>query len=206
MPSFSNASYFCPMENEDLKSRICSLDDEALLELLQLRRSYREDAVAIALQEAKERGLISSEKDLEKPGVIPAKIHKKSLFPILDTENQFRKTVNSMARILYLFTVVPLGFGVLKLAENQMGPGILLLAGGIFWVISVIRLQKQKDPRMPIVLIFLFFAGVAFLLTGQPQRWSFQSKDLFVYGLLFFGLLYLLLYLRILLLRNKRQQ
>jgi hypothetical protein len=194
------------MENEEFKKRIGALSDEELIGLLRIRESYQEEAVAIALQEAITRGLVSSEKELEKPEFNAVKTYPKSIFPKLDTDAQFQKTFASLVRILYLIALVPLVFGVLGFVEGKMAQGIFLSLSGVLWILSAIQLQKQKDRRMPIVLMFIFLATIAFISIRQPEVFSFQLKDLFVYGLLFFGILYILVYLRILLSGRKRTE
>jgi hypothetical protein len=194
------------MENEELKKKICGLSDDDLIGLLKIRESYRKEAVAIAVQEAIARGLVSSEKELEKPEFNAVKTYSKSIFPELDTDAQFQKTFASLVRILYLIALGPLVFGVLGFVEGKMADGIFLSSAGVLWILSAIQLQKQKDQRMPIVLIFIFLATIAFIFIRQPEVFSLQLKDLFVYGLIFFGVLYILVYLRILLSAKKRTE
>jgi len=97
-------------------------------------------------------------------------------------------------------------FGVLDFVEGKMADGIFLSSAGVLWILSAIQLQKQKDQRIPVVLIFIFLATIAFIFIRQPEVFSLQLKDLFVYGLIFFGVLYILVYLRILLSAKKRTE
>ena len=94
------------MENENLEKRIRSLDDHGLIEVLKLRDSYQPEAVEFAIREAMDRGIITSGEDLELPRFRPD-AYKKSLFPYLNEEKQFRRVFHSLVRLLYMVSVLP---------------------------------------------------------------------------------------------------
>jgi len=194
--------YFCFMENEELKTRIGSLGDTELIELLKLRDSYQPEAVDFAIQEALRRQIIQSEADLQSAGFQPEHRYQKSIFPHLNPDNQFQKVFNSFMRILYLTAVAPLVFGVLNLLDGDHRGALLLLGLGLLWVGLSVRLQKQKNPQIPVVLLVLFLLGLTRVFFTQINFAALQIMDFVVFGIAFLLFIYVLVYLRVLLMRR----
>jgi hypothetical protein len=63
MPEKTNAG----TQNNDFEQSMSALSDDQLKEVLKKRSLYQEEAVKIAIQEAKKRGIIRSEEELPAP-------------------------------------------------------------------------------------------------------------------------------------------
>lgn len=187
------------MENENLESRICSLNDIDLRKLLSLKDLYQNEAVKIAIQEAIKRGIIVSEDDLNLPEFNSAKKTIKSIFPKLNNELQLKKVFSSIVRILLIISIFPILLGSLKLVEHQTQYGFGLLMFGVAWLSLNLYLQKSRNHQVPIGLIVIFLLGISFVFFNQVRFYSFQIIDLVIWGLCIFVILYLLVYLKVLL-------
>jgi hypothetical protein len=192
------------MENEELKNRITSLSDDKLIELLKLRDSYQTEAVRIAVREAMSRQLIQSEDDLQSAKFQPDNGSSKTIFPYLNNETHFQKVFNSLIRILYLVAIIPVVFGALNLFEPDVRGGLVLLGLGLLWVGLSVRLHKQQHAQTPLVLMVLLLFGLvrAFFSLNDPS--ALQLTDLIVYGIAILLVTYVLVYLRVLLVRKKK--
>ena len=196
-------SYFCCMENVNLDERIRSLSDDDLVELLKMRDHYQSEAVAIAIEDALNRGIIFSEQDLEMPKFQPDQSHSRSLFPHLNKEHQFQKVFTSLIRVLYLIAILPMLFGVLKLVEYELPFGISLLVLGLAWVFLCIWLQKNKNSQIPWMLAGIFSIGVGVVFYNQTIVSTLNLTDHFVIGLAVILVFYILTYLQVLTNRRK---
>ncbi len=194
------------MENEELKNRITSLSDDQLIQLLKLRDSYQPEAVGFALQEAMSRQIIRSENDLQSAKFQSDSSRSKTIFPYLNDETQFQKVFSSLIRILYLVAVIPIVFGALNLLEGDVRGGLVLLGLGLLWGGLSVRLQKQQHAQTPLVLMVLLLFGLirAFFSLNDPSL--LQVTDLVVYGIAVLLLTYVLVYLRVLLVRKKNNE
>jgi hypothetical protein len=191
------------MENEELKKRISSLSDAELIQLLKLRDSYQPEAVEFAVHEALKRQIIQSEGDLQSTIFQPEYRHGKTIFPHLSSQNQFQRVFSSLVRILYMAAILPLVFGALNLLDGDHRGALLLLGVGLLWVGLSIRLQKQLNPQIPVILLALFLLGLIRVFLTQISYEALQISDLIVFGIAFLLLVYVLVYLRVLLLRKK---
>ena len=105
-------------------------------------------------------------------------------------------------RILYLTAVAPLVFGVLNLLDGDHRGALLLLGLGLLWVGLSVRLQKQKNPQIPVVLLVLFLLGLTRVFFTQINFAALQIMDFVVFGIAFLLFIYVLVYLRVLLMRR----
>lgn len=193
------------MENENLEKRIRSLNDADLLQVLKLRDSYTPEAATIAIEEALSRGLIGSEEDLEQAQFQPDATHRKSIFPYLNEKKQFQRVFSSLIRLLYLVAVLPLLFGVLMLTDHQFVNAVSFLVVGGAWLTFSVLANKYKDSRFPLVLILVLLSGIALTLSDNYLLTRLHLTDFVVIGLAIAIMIYILLYLRVLLVRRKRQ-
>ncbi len=193
------------MEKDELRNRICSLDDNALEELLSQRDAYEPEAVDIAVQEAIDRQLIQSKDEL-RGARFTEKRHPKSLFPYLHREKQFQKVFGSLVRSLYLVALIPLIFGALKMVEMQQQQGLGMLGLGLLWIGLSIRMQKRKDARIPLLLMVIFVTGLMQFLLSRPEHLNWQLTDFLVLGIAALLVIYGLVYLRVLLARRQGKQ
>lgn len=193
------------MDKKVLEERIYSLSDDDLVELLQLRELYQEEAVRIAIQEALKKGIISTEEELDLPKFSASQKPSKSFFPRLEKEIHFQKVFNSLIRVLYLISVIPITLGLLQLVDHQTLIGFLLLSGGLSWVFLSRAVQKHKNDQLPLILLILFFTGLTFVVFKEPITKNFSSTDYIISGIMTGLILYILIYLRILLTRKKNK-
>lgn len=193
------------MENENLEKRIRSLNDADLLQVLKLRDSYTPEAATIAIEEALSRGLIGSEEDLEQAQFQPDATPGKSIFPYLNEKKQFQRVFSSLIRLLYLVAVLPLLFGVLMLTDHQFVNAVSFLVVGGAWLTFSVLANKYKDSRFPLVLILVLLSGIALTLSDNYLLTRLHLTDFVVIGLAIAIMIYILLYLRVLLVRRKRQ-
>ncbi|MGQ7870392.1 hypothetical protein [Sunxiuqinia sp. sy24] len=193
------------MENEELKKRICSLDDAGLKRLLSLRDSYQPEAVEIAICEAIDRQLIESEEELQSKR-FQEESHPKTLFPYLHHEKQFQKVFGSLIRTLYLVAVIPLIYGALKVVEAQQRDGLVMLGLGLLWIGLSIRMQKRQQAQIPFVLMGVFLVGLIHVFISRPSHLTWQVSDFVVLGIAVLLVFYLLSYLRVLLTRKQHKE
>ncbi len=194
------------MENEELKKRISSLGDAKLIELLKLRDSYQSEAVEFAVQEALKRQIIESEADLQSTRFQPEHRDTKTIFPHLNNEKQFQKVFNSLIRVLYLVAIIPLVFGALKLIEADVRDGLVLLGLGLLWVGLSVRLQKRQHAHTPLALMVLLLFGLTRVFFSLKDPSALQVTDLIVFGIATLLLIYVLIYIRVLLVRKKNNE
>ena len=194
------------MENQELEKRIRSRNDAELIEVLKLRDSYTPEAVEFAIDEALVRGLIASTEDLKLPRFQTDESSRKSLFPYLHEEKQFVRVFSSLTRLLYLIAVLPLIVGVLKLTDLHVVNAVSFLIIGGTWLLLSILTAKKKDPRLPLLLILVFFAGLALTLSDTYLLARLKLDDFVVIGIAVVVVLYVLLYLKLLLARRKRKE
>lgn len=201
--TYDELSYFCHMSYDELNERISSLSNDELLKLLKRRTQYESEAVDIAVREAKKRELIQSDDDLNTPDFQLEQTGVRSIFPYMENNQQFRKIFSSLIRLLYLFAILPLLFGVLKLIESQLVFGSMLIISGLLWLGLSVLLQKQKRSQIPLFLIVLFIVMLGGLLYFKLSLKSIGLPDLLILAVGVLVVLYVLTYLRVLLVRRE---
>lgn len=194
------------MENEELKNRITSLSDAELIELLKLRDSYQPEAVEFAVQEALRRQVIQSEVDLQSTRFQSKHRHAKTIFPHLNNEKQFQKVFSSLIRVLYLVAIIPFVFGVLNLIEPKVRDGLVLLGLGLLWAGLSVRLQMRQRAQTPLVLMVLLLFGLIRGFFSLKDLSGLQLTDLIVFGVAILLLTYVLVYIRVLLVRRQNNE
>ena len=178
-------------DKDTLKEKYESYSDEQLMEILQNRNEYQEQAIEVAVDIALKRNLIASRQDL-KSGKFESKKDGWSLFPRLRSAQQVQKTSKSIIRILYLLTLFPVIAAILNHASGKMVHvavycGIALIWGLLTWFVA----HKQNHW-----LLYFHFALIILFLAFSVSSFTTQAKlHLFIYALFFFLITYLLMYL-----------
>ena len=201
--TYDELSYFCRMSYDELNERISSLANDELVKLLKSKAQYEPEAVEIAVREAKKRELIQSDDDLNTPAFQLEQTGVRSIFPHMENNQQFRKIFSSLIRLLYLFAILPLLFGVLKLIESQLVFGSLLMVSGLLWLGLSVLLQKQKRSQIPLFLMVLFIVMLGGLLYFKLSLKFIRLPDLLILTVGALIVLYVLTYLRVLLVRRE---
>ncbi len=191
-------------DKESLKERFTQYPDSQLLEILNNHKNYQGLAVQVAKEIAKERGLIHSDQDLLTPGFNQDHYYSRSLFPLLKSKEQADRVLQSLLRVLYLATIVPMVLAVFDYANHKFSEMSVWSCLMIFWGLAVFSLDKKKKTGLVYILYVLFIVfQVLFLASFGPS--SIPSViDVFIYLIAVFLVLYILTYAFIILKRKTK--
>lgn len=179
----------------DFKNDIPEYSDEEILEILKKQKYYQSEAVEVASEEAVKRELINSEQDIFHEDFRTESLQF-GLFPNIEDEKNKNRIRKSIARGILISGVLPTVFGFLKLNDGNNLEGILLLAGGILWILFAAKLIQRLTFRMInglVVLSVLSFIYIGRLFILQK---SIVFMDAFIVGILYSLLFYGLFFLR----------
>ena len=190
-------------DKESLKSRYEEYSDDQLLEVLRNRNNYQGDAVGIAMEIAINRKLIHSEQDLLSLEFNAKKSHPFQLFPQLSSEVQTQKVLKSLFRILYLITLFPLIFGVLKYSEGRVIDAIVYGVIGVLWAVLAIGLEQKQNNTRSSILLILFISTIFYAAWSEVQISKFVRIDWVISVVSISLIMYSLLYIHILICRRK---
>lgn len=176
--------------------RFSALADERIWEILQNQKDYQEAARIAATQIAIERGLIHSVDDLMAPEFQNFGNPKHTFFPTISNEYHRNRLAGSLYRFLFVFSLLPLIYGVLQYAKGDFTFAFLGVGAAAVWFFLVLLLKRtQKSllvyPLLLLVLLVGIFFGVK-IAGANP----FRFMDIFILavGVLLPG--YFLLYIR----------
>jgi len=176
--------------------RYAGFSDQQIKDVLKNHKNYQEKAVNAAIKIAIERELIHSEQDLLAPEYqSPASVGL-SIFPEITNVYQYKKIVASIFRILFFASLIPISFGVIKYADDQLNMTFLGVGIGLIWLILTFTLFKTRKLIilfLQVLFLMLLFLGLGYRLFHQE---TYRVTDIAV---LFIGtilLLYMLLYLK----------
>ena len=180
----------------DFYERYISLTDNELLDVLKRRNDYQDLAVEAAVKIAIERKLIFSEQDLLLPEFESLKSDVSKLFPTVSNKYHRQRLIGSIFRVLYIISLLPLVFGLMKYAEGQTLFSFIGLGLGLVWFTLSFFLSKSHRKLILIPLFVLLFSTSIYICLQILNKPTFHYFDLFV---LFVGTVipfYLLLFLR----------
>jgi len=184
------------MENLDFYERYIELKDNEIIDILRRRKDYQENAINAAIKIAIERQLIQNENDLFGPEFQYPGKNPSLLFPLATKEYQRDKIIGSIFRFLYLLSLLPIIFGIMKFVEGEFSFGFIGTLVGIIWFIFSFILSKKRDK------LFLYFLLITFFLVSCSVGWNILSQsrviivDIFVYLLGVLLTFYMLLFLK----------
>ena len=176
--------------------RYTDFSDQQIKEVLKNHKNYQELAVSAAVKIAIERELIHSEQDLMAPEYQSKTSEGLTLFPEIHIYHPYKKLVASIFRILFLSSLIPIIFGVLKYAEGQLNMTFLGVGLGLTWLILTFILFKTHKLIVlfiQIILLILVSSALGYRLFSQQ---IFQVTDMVVLLIGTMLLLYFLLYLK----------
>ena len=192
------------MNNSDQKSnspisfyeRYAGFSDHQIKEVLKNHKNYQEKAVDAAIKIAIERELIHSEQDLLAPEYQSQKTIGLSVFPEITIVYQYKKVVASIFRIVFLASLVPIIFGILKYPEGQLNMAFMGVGLGLIWLTFTFILFKTRKLiflYIQILMLMLVFMGLGNRLFHQE---ILRVTDIVIMVIGIMMLLYLLLYLK----------
>lgn len=176
--------------------------DAQILEILRTHKDFQDQAVTAAVKIAIERQLIHSEQDLMSPEFQYTKIDGFTIFPVITNVYHLDRLIASIFRFLYILSLVPFIYGILKYAEGNLNQTILGTTAGIAWFSLSLLLNKTRKLIFNALLIFLlvivtFFTGMRVFAIDSHR---FMDLVMLLIGFLLSA--YFLLYLRKLLSQN----
>jgi hypothetical protein len=151
-------------ENTDVAAHFEMLfseySDNEILEVLRKHKDFQDRAVTVAVKIAIDRKLIHSEQDLMSPEFQYSKLEKFTIFPEITNVYHQERLISSIFRYLYVLSLLPIIYGVLKYAEGSSDHTILGLFTGVTWFTFCVMLNRTRKQ------IFFFFLFVLLLLVS----------------------------------------
>jgi hypothetical protein len=189
-----------PVQNTEGENRFYNkyseYTDAQILEILRTHKDYQDKAVTAAVKIAIERRLIHSEQDLMSPEFQYTKVDGFTIFPVSNNSFHYGRLVSSVFRFLYILSLIPIAYGILKYAEGAINQTILGVAIGITWFSLSLLLNKTRKLIFNTILIFFLFV----ITFGIGSRvFAIDSQRFMDLVMLLIGFLlsfYFLLYLR----------
>lgn len=164
----------------DFYEKYSDYTDEQLFEILKKRKDYQESAVDAAVKIAIKRKIISSEQDLFSSEFEPVESKGSRIFPDISNPYQRQRIIGSILRFLYVITLLPLAFGILKYAEGQLPLTFFGVGVSIVWFILSILLSKTHK-KMIFIPLFIILGSIALFVGWQIfENPFFRLFDLFV--------------------------
>lgn len=189
-----------PVENIEGENRFYSkysdYSDAQILEILRIHKDFQDEAVTAAVKIAIERQLIHTEQDLMSPEFQYTKIDGFTIFPVITNAHHQGRLVASIFRYLYILSLIPFIYGILKYAEGDSDQVFLGVATGLVWFSLSLILNKTRKLIFNTILIFLL---VIITVSIGMKVFSIDSHRFMDSVILLVGFLlsaYFLLYLR----------
>lgn len=176
--------------------RYTAFSDQQIKEILKNHKDYQEQAVTAAVKIALERELIHSEQDLLGPEYQYKASESWSLFPAIPIVWQYKKLMASIFRVLFVASLIPVIFGVLKFAEDQLNMTYLGIGIGLGWGILTFILLKTKSLMILFLQVIILISAFIFLATRLFSQQFYKATDILILVIGTMTLLYFLLYLR----------
>lgn len=189
-----------PVENVEGENRFyvkySDYTDTQILEILRTHKDFQDEAVTAAVKIAIERQLIHSEQDLMSPEFQYTKIDGFTIFPVITNVYHQGSLISSIFRFLYILSLIPFIYGIMKYAEGNLNQTILGITAGIAWFSLSLLLSKTRKLIFNTLLILLLV--IVIVVTGL-RVFAIDSHRFMDLVMLLIGFLlsaYFLLYLR----------
>ena len=183
-------------KSKSFYERYAGFSDQQIKDILKNHKDYQEPAVAAAVKIAIERELIHTEQDLLGPEYQSQISEKWSAFPEIPNALLYKRMMATIFRVLFLASVIPIIYGIIKYAEGQQIMTYLGVGVGLAWLIITFILFKTKKLIvlfLQLIMIILVFFILGYWLLSQRY---FQKTDMLVLVIGTIVLLYLLFYLK----------
>ena len=183
-----------PEQNSGFEEIMGNMDDQALYNVLKHRNDYIPEAVKVAIHEAVKRGIIPSEHEL--PSAESDKNSSGSLlFPEIGNtviRNRIRK---SISRSLTIAGIIPAIWGIVRLNEGFETEGLIILAFGIIWIGSSVRLMQQFSKKNVTLLFGLSAISFLYITRLMIGLSSSGFLDWFIILMIYLLISYALLFI-----------
>jgi len=129
---------------------------------LRNQKGYQEAARNAAVKIAVERQLIHSEQDLLSTEFQKSKNTGLTLFPQMTSFYHHQRLLGSIFRFLYILSLLPVVYGLLKYAEGYIDQTILGVCVGGVWFLLIFLLKKTEKLVILLPLFgILIFVGTS---------------------------------------------
>ena len=176
--------------------RYTGFSNQQIKDILKNHKDYQEPAVTAAVKIAIERELIHTEQDLLGPEYQSQMSYNWSFLPEIHNAYLYKRVRASIFRVLFLASLIPIIYGVMKIAEGQLSMTYLGVGAGLTWLLFTFILFKTEKLVvlfLQVIMIILVFFILGYWLLKQP---FLQVTDVAVLVTGTMVLLYLLLYLK----------
>ncbi len=161
--------------------RFSILPDNRIMDILRNHNDYQEAARNAATQIAIERGIIHSVEDLLAPEFQKRQSTKHTLFPSTSDEHHHNRLLSSVFRFLFVFSLLPVVYGILQYAKGNMlfaTAGIIL--GSVWFLLTFYMKRSGKTvfvfPLLFLVLVVAIFFGYKLFVYS-----AFNFMDFFIF-------------------------
>jgi hypothetical protein len=182
------------MEKPDFRILFPGYSDEKIMEILKKRKFYQPEAAQLAVEEAIKRGIIHSEQDLfdenfkEKP-------LKTSIFPAIEDEKNSQKIRKSISRMLMVAGVVPVVSGILKIRNEVITEGGIIMAFGMVWIFLSVLIFRKMNKKTGYLLTGMLILSAIYLINGFLHSEKIVATDIFAFTIFYllygYGLLFI---------------
>lgn len=190
--STSRTSYAAFLE------RYSNISDEKLLDILKNQKDYQENARNAAVKIAIERQLINSESDLLSPEFQHSNQLKMTVFPTVENPIHSKRINGSVFRFLYVISVVPLIYAILKFTSGALNPAILGLMADILWISGIFLLKKTRNTIYLIPLFGVLILTASYIALQITEHKPVKIADIFILTLGTLLVAYFLFYAKLL--------
>lgn len=148
-----NKSIGTNREGISFEEQFLDISDQEIVNILKMRKHYQPEAAQAAINEAQKRGIIHSEDDLLGEEFRPQGLGRPSFFPIGNTEAQNQAILNSLCRIMYGISLIPLIMTYYQFNNGKIISAILHLAAALIAMAVTYRLNRTKRSFLAHLLL-----------------------------------------------------
>lgn len=180
-----------------MEEKFAGFDDEMLIGVLKKRAYYDPEAANAAIKEAIKRGIIHTEDDLLAPQYRDEPL-RRSIFPAATLPQAKEKLIRSLSRIIMIAGLLPIIYGILKIAENHFTEAAVFIVFGLIWVGSAFLQMKEQKPAFFYTILVLTVIAFIYMVWFFIQVPVIRFMDLFVAVIIFGAVFYNLFYIKFL--------
>jgi len=182
---------------EELENRYRDYSDSQILDILKHGKDYQPLSVDVAREMAEQRELSCNEE-------LPSSIGEKRFFPIFNNGKAEDKMYQSLMRILYLFTLIPVVLTILSYVRDVKNEFLIWVVLSAGWILSVVFITKYKSKIWAILLFIFYIFSVIFGVMSFGRSHFYTKISLVIYVIAFLTLLYVLSYIFVILCRRTK--
>jgi hypothetical protein len=185
-------------DNDDGNSfeyRLKEVSNEEIINILRFREHFQPHAVREAIKEAMRRGIISSIEDLDKDEFKSQPLPSRSLFHISATESQNISVFKSLCRIIYIFSCIPIIYGILQITHHYYISASIAILIGLAIIFLTYKLEKERKTLYSQVQLFINIPTIGYVLYYIFSQDKVKTMDIFTGIIIIVIILYSTLYL-----------